>query len=83
MCGICGYVAFSKGTSSEGAHVRVKAMLESLSHRGPDATGQIDTDLAVLGKIGEFGQPVIKKKADGLLEEFARNLVSALAATNP
>jgi uncharacterized protein len=41
---------------------------------------QIDTDLAVLGKIGEFGQPIIRKKADTLLEEFARNLRSALAA---
>jgi len=41
---------------------------------------QIDIDLAVLGKIGEFGQPVIRKKADTLLEEFARNLRSALAA---
>lgn len=40
----------------------------------------IETDLAVLGKIGEFGQPVIKKKADTLLEEFARNLRIALAA---
>jgi carbon monoxide dehydrogenase subunit G len=40
----------------------------------------IETDLAVLGKIGEFGQPVIKKKADTLLAEFARNLQSALAA---
>ena len=40
----------------------------------------IDTDLAVLGKIGEFGQPIIKKKADALLEEFARNLQSTLAA---
>ena len=39
---------------------------------------QIDTDLAVLGKIGEFGQPVIRKKADTLLEEFARNLRAAL-----
>ena len=41
---------------------------------------RIDTDLAVLGKIGEFGQPVIRRKADTLLEEFARNLRSALAA---
>lgn len=40
---------------------------------------KIETDLAVLGKIGEFGQPVIKKKADSLLAEFARNLQSALA----
>ena len=41
----------------------------------------IETDLAVLGKIGELGQPVIRKKADGLLEEFARNLQAALTAT--
>jgi len=49
MCGICGYVAFSKLTSSEVAHDRVKAMLGSLSHRGPDATCQLDTESAVLG----------------------------------
>ena len=41
---------------------------------------QIDTDLAVLGKIGEFGQSIIRRKADTLLEEFARNLRAALAA---
>jgi carbon monoxide dehydrogenase subunit G len=41
---------------------------------------RIETDLAVLGKIGEFGQPLIKKKADTLLEEFAHNLRAALAA---
>lgn len=40
---------------------------------------QIDTDLAVLGKIGEFGQPIIKKKADAILEEFVRNVRSTLA----
>jgi carbon monoxide dehydrogenase subunit G len=40
---------------------------------------RIDTDLAILGKIGEFGQPVIKKKADAILAEFARNLQTALA----
>jgi carbon monoxide dehydrogenase subunit G len=40
----------------------------------------IETDLTVLGKIGEFGQPIIKKKADTLLEEFARNLRAAVAA---
>ena len=49
MCGVCGYVAFPKLTSSEVAHVRVKAMLGSLSHRGPDAKYQMDTESAVLG----------------------------------
>ena len=48
----------------------------------PDESGtrvRINTDLAVLGKIGEFGQPVIRAKADRLLDEFARNLARALA----
>jgi carbon monoxide dehydrogenase subunit G len=48
----------------------------------PDEAGtrvRIDTDLAVLGKIGEFGQPIIRSKADKMLEEFARNLGAALA----
>jgi asparagine synthase (glutamine-hydrolysing) len=49
MCGICGNVAFSSLTASETARIRVKAMLQSLSHRGPDAVGLADTDLAVMG----------------------------------
>jgi len=39
---------------------------------------RVETDLTILGRIGEFGQPVIKKKADALLEEFALNLGSKL-----
>ncbi|HTY88981.1 MAG TPA: asparagine synthase (glutamine-hydrolyzing) [Candidatus Acidoferrum sp.] len=49
MCGICGTVAFSSQDAGEIARLRVKAMLQSLSHRGPDAVGQVDTELAVLG----------------------------------
>jgi carbon monoxide dehydrogenase subunit G len=48
----------------------------------PAAAGtqvRIETDLTVLGKIGEFGQPIIRAKADTLLAEFARNLGAALA----
>jgi len=49
MCGICGNVAFSNLTSPEAARLRVKAMLRSLSHRGPDAVGRADTEMAVMG----------------------------------
>ena len=63
-----------------GIRARVSLTLTSADH---GTRLVIETDLAVLGKIGEFGQPVIRKKADGLLDEFARNLQSALAATNP
>ena len=59
----------------------IRARLGLTLVRGDSGTHlKIDTDLAILGRIGEFGQPVIKKKADTLLAEFARNLQSALAA---
>jgi len=41
----------------------------------------IHTDANVMGKLGEFGQAVIRKKADQIVQEFARNLSAAVAAT--
>jgi carbon monoxide dehydrogenase subunit G len=32
------------------------------------------TDVNLFGKIGEFGQPMIKKKADQMMAEFAANV---------
>ena len=34
----------------------------------------VDTDVNILGKIGEFGQPIIRKKADSMLKEFVENI---------
>jgi carbon monoxide dehydrogenase subunit G len=62
-----------------GGGIRARLSL-TLSPADVGTRVRIDTDLAVLGKIGEFGQPIIKKKADALLEEFARNLETTLAA---
>jgi carbon monoxide dehydrogenase subunit G len=42
----------------------------------------IRTDANVMGKLGEFGQAVIRKKADQIVQEFARNLSAAVAATD-
>jgi hypothetical protein len=33
-----------------------------------------------MGKLGEFGQSVIRKKADQIVQEFATNLSAAVAA---
>jgi uncharacterized protein len=41
---------------------------------------QIQTDANVMGKLGEFGQAVIRKKADQIVQEFANNLSAAVAA---
>ena len=63
-----------------GGGLRARLTLTLASVEAGSTRLRIDTDLAVLGKIGEFGQPVIRKKADTLLEEFARNLEGALGA---
>lgn len=40
----------------------------------------ITTDATFLGKLGEFGQPVLRKKADGILADFAKNLQARMKA---
>ena len=62
-----------------GGGIRARARM-TLTAAGDGATAlTVETDLTVLGKIGEFGQPVIKKKADALLQEFAANIRTALS----
>ncbi len=62
-----------------GGGMRARARM-SLAPAGDGATTlSVETDLTLLGKIGEFGQPIIKKKADALLQEFAANIHRALA----
>ena len=40
---------------------------------------EVSTDANVMGRIGDFGQPIIRKKADQTLQEVAANLRKALA----
>ena len=39
----------------------------------------VETDVNILGKIGEFGQPIIRKKADTMLKEFVENIKKQLS----
>ncbi len=41
----------------------------------------VETDVNILGKIGEFGQPIIRKKADTMLKEFVENIKKQLAGS--
>ena len=36
----------------------------------------LSSDLTFMGKLGEMGQPLIRKKAEATMEEFTRNLVA-------
>ena len=42
---------------------------------------RIHTESSILGKLGEFGQAVMRKKADQIIAEFARNMARELAAS--
>ncbi len=51
-----------------------------LKEIGPKETEfLVETDVNILGKIGEFGQPIIRKKADQMLREFVENIKKQLA----
>jgi carbon monoxide dehydrogenase subunit G len=41
----------------------------------------VDSDVQILGRIGELGQPLIKRKADEVMSAFAANLSRAVAAS--
>lgn len=50
-----------------------------LRELGPSETELlIDTDVNILGKIGEFGQPIIRRKADQMLNQFVENIKKQL-----
>jgi len=50
-----------------------------LKELGADQTELVvETDVNILGKIGEFGQPIIRKKADTMLKEFVENIKKQL-----
>lgn len=60
--------------------VRGKTSMQ-LRELGPNQTElEVETDVNILGKIGEFGQPIIRKKADQMLKEFVENIKKQLAA---
>lgn len=53
-----------------------------LKEIGPKETElSVETDVSILGKIGEFGQPIIRKKADAMLQEFVGNIKKQLTGS--
>lgn len=58
----------------------VRATMElALADKGADTELRITSDVQIAGRIGEFGQPVIQRKADQLMTQFADCLARTLA----
>ena len=58
----------------------VRATMDlALADKGEDTELRITSDVQIAGRIGEFGQPVIQRKADQLMTQFADCLARTLA----
>ena len=51
----------------------------ALAEKNGETELRIGTDLTVIGRLGEFGQAVIKRKADQLMQDFAECLARQVA----
>lgn len=66
-----------------GGSVRAK-MTMTLKALSPAQTEfAVETGLTILGKIGEFGQPIIRKKADDMMQQFAGNVSRQMTGVEP
>ena len=61
-----------------GVQAKMGMQLEELGANEVKLT--ISTNANVMGKIGEFGQPVIRKKAEQMMAEFTENVKKAVTA---
>ncbi len=59
--------------------VKAKTTMELKELSPTETEMSVDTDVSIMGKIGEFGQPIIRKKADAMLKEFVENIKKQLA----
>jgi carbon monoxide dehydrogenase subunit G len=56
-------------------NVRVKISM-AVSGKGATSELVVDSEANVMGKLGEFGQGIIKRKADGIMKDFGKNLTT-------
>lgn len=63
-------------------NLRGAVSAKSTLHLRPVDAGRteitVHTDAAVLGKLGEFGQSIMRRKADQILAEFVENMARAI-----
>jgi carbon monoxide dehydrogenase subunit G len=62
-----------------GGGVRALVTLSVAPTPGGGTDVVMDSDVQILGRIGELGQPIMKRKADEVMGVFARRLAERLA----
>ena len=63
-----------------GGGVKTDMRMQLTAKSASETELTIETDTTFMGRLGELGQPVIRRKAQSTIEEFARNLSRELMA---
>jgi carbon monoxide dehydrogenase subunit G len=61
-----------------GGGVRAHLNMDLVEKGATETEMRVELDTHILGKIGEFGQPVIRKKTDAMLQDFAKTVNAQL-----
>ena len=61
-----------------GGGVKAVLSMQLLTVSPTQSELQLDTEVTLMGRLGEMGQPIIKMKANSIVKEFAENLSNAL-----
>ena len=63
-----------------GGGVKTELRVQLTARAGGETELSIETDTAFMGRLAELGQPVIRRKAQSAIQEFAQNLRREMAA---
>jgi uncharacterized protein len=64
-----------------GGGVRARLGMDLLAKGAAETEMRVTLEAHVLGKIGEFGQPIMRKRADAMLQDFARQVSERLSGS--
>ncbi len=62
-----------------GGAVRADLLIQLRAEEGNQTELVLNTDTTFIGRLGELGQPLIRRKANNTMQEFARNLAQQLS----
>ena len=62
-----------------GGAVRADLLIQLRSDEGNHTELVLNTDTTFIGRLGELGQPLIRRKANNTMQDFARNLAEQLS----
>ena len=63
-----------------GGGVKTNLTMRVISTAGDESELEIQADTTFMGRLGELGQPIIRRKARNTLEDFTKNLSKLLAS---